>query len=143
MDEVFLSKTILNVNFLFGFGSQCCRWVLGSLETHLYELLNGVLLSSTVSHIRYFWPVTLTISGSIILIGILALGIKNYKIYIVNKNRVQEIHIALESQNSSNFNIEIHNTPLLGIGVILGFMRDGNSFVNYSNRVRKLKYLQK
>ena len=128
MDEGFLSKTILNFNCLFGFGSQCCRWVLGSLETHLYELLNGVLLSSTVSHIRYFWPVSLTISGSIILIGILALGIKNYKIYVANKNRVQEIHIALESQNS-NFNIEIHNTPLLGIGVMLGFMRDGNSFL--------------
>ena len=121
MDEVFLSQTILNFNFLFGFGSQCCRWVLGSLETHLYELLNGVLLSNTVSHIRYFWPVSLTISGTIILIGILALGIKNYKVYVANKNRVQEIHITLESQQS-NFNIEIHNTPLLGTGVILGLI---------------------
>ena len=119
MDEVFLSQTILNFNFLFGFGSQCCRYMLGSLETHLYELLNGVLLSNTVSHKRYFWPVNLTISGTIILIGILALAVKNIKVYIANKNMVQEIHITLESQQS-NFNIEIHNTPLLGTGAILG-----------------------
>ena len=88
MDEVFLSHTILTFNFLFGFCTQCCRWLLGSLETHGYELLSGVLLNNSVKHKRYFWPVTLAISLTIILIGVLALGIKKYKVYKANKNRV-------------------------------------------------------
>ena len=115
MDEVFLSHIILTFNFLFGFCTQCCRWMLGSLETHGYELLSGVLLSNSVKHKRYFWPVILAISLTINLIGVLALGIKKYKIYIDNKNRVQEINITLQNQQS-NFNNEIHNTPLLGTG---------------------------
>ena len=114
MDEVFLSHTILTFNVLFGFCTQCCRWMLGSLETHGYELLSGVLLSNSVRHKRYFWPVVLAICFSIILIGLLALGIKKYKLYKANKNRIQDIHIALQNQQS-NFNNEVHNTPLLGI----------------------------
>ena len=120
IDEVFLSHTILTFNVLFGFCTQCCRWMLGSLETHGHELLSGVLLSNSVKHKRYFWPVVLAICFSIILIGLLALGIKKYKVYKANKNRIQDIHIALQNQQST-FNNEIHNTPLLGIGATLGF----------------------
>ena len=114
MDEVFLSHTILTFNVLFGFCTQYCRWMLGSLETHGHELLSGVLLSNSVRHKRYFWPVVLAICFSIILIGLFALGIKKYKLYKANKNRIQDIHIALQNQQS-NFNNEVHNTPLLGI----------------------------
>ena len=122
MDEVFLSQTILTFNFLFGFCTQLCRWMLGSFETHAYELLSGQLLSSkSKNHKRYFWPISFVIYLTIILVGILALNIKKYKIYIANKNRVQEIHIALENQRSSNFNNKIHNKPLLGTGAMLGF----------------------
>ena len=122
MDEVFLSQTILTFNFLFGFCTQYCRWMLGSLETHGYELLSGVLLSNkSINHKRYFWPISLVISLTIIFIGILALSIKKYKVYIANKNRVQEIHITLENQQSNHFNNKIHNTPLLGTGAMLGF----------------------
>ena len=73
IDEVFLSQTILTFNFLFGFCTQYCRWTLGSLETHVYELLSGILLTNkSINHIRYFWPISLAISLLIILIGILA-----------------------------------------------------------------------
>ena len=118
IDEEFLSQTILTSNFMFGFGTQYCRWILGSLETHGYELLSGVYIQH---HERYFWPITLVISLTIILIGILALSIKRYKIYIANKNRIQEIHITLDNPQSNNFNNEIHNTPILGTGAMLGF----------------------
>ena len=122
MDEGFLSQTILTFNFLFGFCTQYCRWTLGSLETHVYELLSGILLSNkSINHIRYFWPISLVISLSIILIGILALSIKKYKVYIANKNMVQEIHITLENQQSNNFNNKIHNKPLLGTGTMLRY----------------------
>ena len=62
MDEVFLSQTILTFNFLFGFCTQLCRWMLGSFETHAYELLSGQLLSSkSKNHKRYFWPISFVI----------------------------------------------------------------------------------
>ena len=122
MDEVFLSQTILTFNFLFGFCTQYCRWMLGSLETHGYELFSGVFLSNkSITHKRYFWPISLVISLTIILIGILALSIKKYKVYIANKTRVQEIHITLENQQSNNFNNKIHNKPLLGTGTMLRY----------------------
>ena len=122
MDEVFLSQTILTFNVLFGFCTQYSRWMLGSLETHGYELLSGVLLTNkSINHTRYLWPISLVISLTIIFIGILALSIKKYKAYIANKNMVQEIHITLENQQSTNFNNEIHNTPLLGTGAMLRF----------------------
>ena len=120
MDEAFLSHTILTFNFLFGFCTQMCRWMLGSLETHGYELLSGVLLSNSVRHKRYFWPVMIVISFIIIFIGLLALGIRNYQVYKTNKNRIQDIHVTLQNQQS-NFNTETHNRPLLGIGTMLGF----------------------
>ena len=121
MDEVFLSQTILTFNVLFGFCTQYSRWMLGSLETHGYELLSGVLLTNkSINHTRYFWPISLVISLTIIFIGILALSIKKYKAYMANKNMVQEIHITLENQQPNNFNNDTHNMPLLGTGAMLG-----------------------
>ena len=121
MDEVFLSQTILSFNFLFGFCTQLCRWMLGSLETHGYEFLCGILLSNkSINHKRYFWPILLVISLTIIFIGILALSIKKYKIYITDKNMIEEIHITLENQQPNNFNNDTHNMPLLGTGAMLG-----------------------
>merc|ERR1712150_356711 len=70
--------------------------------------------NKSINHKRYFWPISLVISFTIILIGILALSIKKYKVYISNKNMVQEINITLENPQSNNFNNEIHNTPILG-----------------------------
>ena len=71
MDEDYLSRVFNILNFSFGLMTQISRWILGSFETHGFEVLNDVLLNTLYSE-RKFWPIFLGINCSIIIIG------KNY-----------------------------------------------------------------
>ena len=118
MDEEFLSRPLLKFNILFALGSQFGRWMLGSLETHVFELLTAELLSNSVKQSRIFWPIFLSLNCSIILIGCFALFVKKFMIYKKNQNRVHKIHITLEDQEKKKgifkLNNQTHNISLLG-----------------------------
>ena len=87
MDEEFLSRPLLKFNILFALGTQTCRWMLGSFETHVYEVLTAELLSNSVKHSRIFWPIFLSLNCVIISIGCVTLVIKKYVVYMENRNR--------------------------------------------------------
>ena len=91
--------------------------MLGSYKNEEAELLSGKEYLSSYST-KIFIPIFLIIVSTISLIGSLALLIKKYLYYEANRNRVQEIHIALEDQNqkpinAENFNTSTHNKPVL------------------------------
>ena len=112
MDEVFLSQTILTFNFLFGFCTQYCRWMLGSLETHGYELLSGVLLSNkSINHKRYFWPISFVIYLTIFLVGILALNIKSIRYTSLTRIGYKKYisHLKIRNQTISTIKSTTHH----------------------------------
>ena len=91
--------------------------MLGSYKNEEAELLSRKQYLSSYST-KIFIPIFLIIVSTISLIGSLALLIKKYLYYEANRNRVQEIHIALEDQNqkpinAENFNTSTHNKPVL------------------------------
>ena len=91
--------------------------MLGSFNHEEAELLSGkeyLCCNAT----RIFHPILLIICLTISLIGSLALSIKRYLFHKANRNRVQEIHIALKVKNqkpinAENFNTSTHNKPVL------------------------------
>ena len=91
--------------------------MLGSFKNEEAELLSGKEYLSSNSP-RIFVPMFLIIFSTISFIGSLALSIKKYLSYKANRNRVQEIHIALEDHNENhidaeNFNTCTQNKPML------------------------------
>ena len=68
MDEDYLSRVFHILNFSFAFMTHISRWILGSFETHGFEVLNDVLLNNLYSG-KIFWPVFLVINCSIIIVG--------------------------------------------------------------------------
>ena len=68
MDEDYLSQVFHILNFSFAFMTHIFRWILGSFETHGFEVLNDILLNNLYSG-KIFWPVFLIINCSIIIAG--------------------------------------------------------------------------
>ena len=68
MDEDYLSRVFNFLNFSFGFVTQISRWILGSFQTHGFEVLNDILLNNLYSE-RIFWSIFLSVNCSIIIIG--------------------------------------------------------------------------
>ena len=91
--------------------------MLGSFNHEEAELLSGkeyLCCNAT----RIFHSILLIICLTISLSGSLALSIKRYLFNKANRNRVQEIHIALEDHNENhidaeNFNTCTQNKPML------------------------------
>ena len=94
--------------------------MLGSFNHEEAELLSGkeyLCCNAT----RIFHPILLIICVTISLSGSLALSIKRYLFNKANRNRVQEMHIALEDQNRNPSNAENFNTCTYNMSVLSSY----------------------
>ena len=101
--------------------------LLENFDYKVAEFLSGKVYPHNGNQFFNFWAVFMSIVVTISLIGSLAIYIKKCLSDRANRNRVQEIHIALEDQNQrepeqhmqNKYNNCIHNMPMLNSYEIL------------------------
>ena len=110
----------INENFFFIFISyfnfgivlitQITRWLMGTLENPLFELISGTLNLNMDSRVFIFWKVFIGIVSVILVIGSIMIGYKKLRNRQKTDVHLAKVQPALPQQNLNNI---AQNNPLL------------------------------